>query len=99
MQQSEAIERVSSELGIPKSVVENVYKAHWKYVVEKFREIPFNDKVTKEEFDKYFTAVKIPHVGTLYCSWKNYQTKIKHVRKANEDKITEHGLADDNECL
>ena len=97
-----AVAKAAKDLGINEKVVDSVYKAYCKLIIEKLAELPLKEGLTEEEFNKLQTSVTFPSIGKFYCSWKNYIGTIKHqeyVQKSKKDKAAKHGLVGNNDSI
>lgn len=80
MTYDEIISTVSMELGLPKELVDNTYKAYWKEVRNHITSLPLKDNITDEEFRALQPNVNIPSIGKLYVTLDRYKGMNKSYR-------------------
>ena len=84
------INKVSTDTGIPKDIVEKTFKAYWLYIRNSIQELPLKEDLSKEEFLLLRTSFNIPSLGKLSCTYDKYLgikekfENIKILRKRNE---------------
>lgn len=66
------IRKVSEELGLPREVVDKVYKSYWKFIRETIKELPLKEDLSEEQFDRLRTNFNIPSLGKLSCTYDRY---------------------------
>lgn len=97
-----AVAKAAKDLDIDEKVVESVYRAYCKLIIEKLSELPLKQGLTEEEFNKLQTSINFPSIGKFYCTWKTYSGKLKkleYVQKAKESKAAKHRLVSNNDSL
>ena len=90
---NKAVEKAAKDLNINEKLVDKVYRAYCKLIVDKIASLPLKEELTKEEFNKLQTSVNLPSLGKIYCGWKNYigqKQRVKYVQKAKENKVAKH---------
>ncbi len=60
---------VSSEMNIPKEVVDKAYKSYWEFIKNTIQALPLKDDINEEEFSKLRTNFNIPSIGKLSCTY------------------------------
>lgn len=81
---SEAIQHVSTELGLPPEVVKRAYESHWKFIRETIQALPLKEDLSEEEFSKLRTNFNIPSLGKLCLTWKRYDGVKKQYKRFKE---------------
>ena len=97
-----AVAKASKDLGIDEKIVDKVYRAYCKLIVERLSSLPLKEDLTEEEFSKLQTNVNLPSLGKIYCTWKNYigeKKRLEYVQKAKENKAAKYRLTGNNESL
>lgn len=85
----EIINKISRELGLPKQVVLNTYKAYWLYIRQEASKMPFKEDLTEEEFIKLEPHFNVPNLGKLCCPYERYlgiKTKLDSNDKHKENQ-------------
>lgn len=77
MTYDEIIKRVSSDLGLPKTLVDKTYKSFWRSVREHIAALPLKEDLTDEEFMKLQPNVNIPSLGKLNVTLYRYHRMKK----------------------
>lgn len=85
------INELSLELGIPKMVILNTYKAYWRYIKDSISKIDFNQINSEQEYNKAKVNFNIPNLGKLGCTYNRLlrikqQNKYKDEAKHKKDK-------------
>lgn len=62
----EIARRVGADLGLPRKLVLNTYKAYWKVIKQHLESLPLKGEITKEELESLQTSVNLPSLGKLY---------------------------------
>ena len=73
------IERVAEETGLPKTLVDRIYKTYWRTIRLYITSLPLKEELTDEEFMKLRPNVNIPSIGKLYITLNRYQRVKKYV--------------------
>lgn len=91
MTYDEIITEVSSELKLPRTLVDKTYKAYWKTIREHIGSQPLKQDLSDEEFLKLRPNVNIPSIGKLTVT----QDRYKRMKKSQEykNKIKEDNAA------
>lgn len=71
------ISKVASEVNLPVTVVDKVYKAYWKAIRKHIVSQPLKEDLTEEEFAKLRPNVNIPSIGKLYVTYDRYKRMKK----------------------
>lgn len=69
----EIYEKVALNLGIPKDVVQNTYKAFWRFIRSHIEEMPLKDIESQEEFNRYRPNFSLPYLGKFGCTYMNFK--------------------------
>lgn len=77
MTYDEIIAKISSELGLPKRLVDKTYMAFWRSVREHISSLPLKEDLTDEEFMKLQPNVNIPSLGKLNVTLDRYHRMKK----------------------
>ncbi len=72
MRYTDVIDKVSNELGLPKELVANTYRAYWKFIRDSIEKLPLKKKLSQEEFTSLRTNINIPSLGKLNCTYDRY---------------------------
>lgn len=85
------INELSSELGLPVSVVLNTYKSFWKYIKSTINTLDFDTINSEQDYNKSKINFNIPNLGKLGCSYDRMlrikqQNKYKDEAKYKKDK-------------
>ena len=81
------IEKLSKELGLPKSVIEGTYRNWWKYIKLHIEELPLKEDLTEEQFKKLRPNFNLPYLGKLYVDYDRYKrVKEKYKKRQYERK-------------
>lgn len=89
MTYSEAVLKVSEELGIPKEVVKHAYESYWMFIRRTISELPLMDELTEEQFNGLRTNFNIPSIGKLNCTYNRYvgmKKRFNHLKTLREGK-------------
>jgi len=78
MTYEEIIAKVADSLGLPKVLVNRVYRAYWKAIRLHIESLPLKDNLTDEEFLKLQPNVNIPSIGKLNVTLKRYRGMKKY---------------------
>lgn len=81
------IRQVAEELDIPYEVCRRAYLSQWEFILEKTKELPLHDELTKEEFDKLRPNFNLPSLGKFAVTWDRYQRvkkKFKYIKNLKE---------------
>lgn len=62
----EIVKRVGSDLGLPRKLILNTYRAYWKVIKQQIESLPLKDNITKEELDSLHSSINLPSLGKLY---------------------------------
>lgn len=91
MTYDEIVAQVAGELGIPKGMVNRIYRAYWKTVRQYISSLPLKDYLTDEEFSRLRTSVNVPSLGKFYVSPYRYRIfrNIFH-KQVKQDKDAEN---------
>ena len=97
-----AVENAAKDLGLDISLVDSVYRAYCKLIIERLSELPLKKDLTEEEFNKLQTSVTFPSIGKFYCTWKTYTGELKrreYVQKAKENKAAKHRSVSNDDSI
>lgn len=72
MRYTDVTDKVSNELGLPKDLVANTYRAYWKFIRDSIEKLPLKKKLSPEEFASLRTNINIPSLGKLNCTYDRY---------------------------
>lgn len=86
MTYDEIISRVSTQLDLPKALVDNTYKTYWRVIRNHITSLPLMEDLTEEEFQSLQPNVNIPSLGKLYVTLDRYK-RIKQANKYRLKKI------------
>ena len=78
------IKEVSLELNLPECLVNNTYKAFWKFIKDTIQGLPLKEDLTEDEFTQMNTNFNIPSLGKLYCNFDRYKgvkKKFEYIKK------------------
>lgn len=84
MTYKEIIDTVSTELGLPKGLVDKTYKAYWRAVREHITSLPLKEGLSDEEFLKLQPNVNIPSIGKLHVTLDRYHRMKKSFQMQQE---------------
>lgn len=68
---------------MPEKVVQDTYKAYWKFIRETIEKLPLKD-VDENMFNTLRTNFNLPYIGKLYCNlecWKGATNKDKYYKE------------------
>lgn len=82
----EIIVKVAESTGLPKVLVERIYRAYWRSIREYIVSLPLKDDLSDEEFNKLKTSVNIPSIGKLYVSAERYRVLKNIFNNRNKEK-------------
>lgn len=102
MTYKEAISIVSEELGLPKGLVDKVYKSYWTFVRNTIKELPLKreEELTEEEFSKLPTSFNIPSMGKLVAFWDSYKKRKYYYNKYIKPFIEKNDkVEEDSACV
>lgn len=72
MKYKDIIGTVSEELGLPEELVNNTYKAYWRFIRSTIEQLPLKNSLSQEEFNSLRTNINIPSLGKLSCTYNRY---------------------------
>jgi uncharacterized protein YktA (UPF0223 family) len=78
------LDKLSRELKLPKEEILDAYKAYWKFIRNKIKELPLKEDLDEEQFSKLRTNFNIPKLGKLHCTYPRYKA-MKTLNKRRED--------------
>lgn len=84
------LEKLSDELGLPKTVIEKTYMAYWKYIKMQIEVLPLKEDLTEEQFNKLKTNFNIPYLGKLAVTYDRYKRVKEKYKKYSDDKHKEN---------
>lgn len=90
MTYKEAIEQVSTEIGLPKEVVKFAYESYWRLIRESISKLPLLDDLTEEQFSKLRTNFNIPSIGKLNCTYNRYagiKKRFKQLKTLKDGRL------------
>jgi hypothetical protein len=99
---NEAVSKTAKDLGISEKVVDSVYKAYCKLIINKLSTLPLKEDLTEEEFNKLQTNINLPSLGKIYCTWKTYigeKKRVEYVQKTEKNKTAKYRYFSNNESL
>ena len=85
-------EILSKEMDIPVEVVRSAYSHSWRFITEKIRELPLQEELTEEEFNKLKLNFNLPSLGKLhlnYRRWVNITNRNEFLRELKRRKDNE----------
>nr|DAY45786.1 MAG TPA: DNA-binding protein [Crassvirales sp.] len=85
MSYEDIIAKVSKEVNLPETVVNNTYRAFWFYIKSHIESLPLKENLTEEEFLKLRTNFNLPSLGKLYSTYY-MMTSLKRKLNKNEHK-------------
>lgn len=93
MTYSDIFDKVSKELNLPKSIVEETYKSYWKFIKTHIEALPLKEDISEENFNKLRTNFNIPSLGKLYVTWDKVLKSRKqyNIIKKNREKNNAKG--------
>ena len=71
------IKEVARELDLPETLVNDTYKAFWKYIKDTIQELPLKKNLSEKDYEELRTNFNIPSLGKFSCSFDRY----KNIRK------------------
>lgn len=89
MTYEEIINKVASELELPKGLVDKTYRAYWKVIREHITSLPLKEDLTPEEFSKLQPNVNIPSIGKLCVTPERYR-RMKKMNQIKQEKYATH---------
>lgn len=78
------ISDVAQKTGLPEKLIEDTYKAYWKYIKDSIESLPLKENLSREDFSKLRTNFNIPSLGKLVCTFDKYK-KLKYYYKKYEE--------------
>ncbi len=78
MQYNEIVGKVAEETGLSRKMVNSIYKAYWRSVMEHITSLPLKEDLSEEEFSRLHPNVNIPSLGKLYVTYDRYTRLRKH---------------------
>lgn len=69
MKYEKQLTKVAKDLGLPLDVVREAYFSFWRFLRDKMKEIPLQEDLTEEQFNKYRTSFNVPSLGKFSCSY------------------------------
>lgn len=89
----------SKKLDIPDDIVEIAYREYWNWVKDTLENVPVNEEMTEEEFNKMQTSINVPSLGKFYATYSRAQflnKKFKeYAEKAIQDKEGDTSVHED----
>jgi len=73
MNWSDAVDKVSQELGIPSEVVSLAYSSFWKFIKQTIQSLPLKEDISEREFAELRTNFNIPSLGKLALTWDRFR--------------------------
>lgn len=86
MDYKDIITKVSKEIQLPYEVVNNTYKAYWRFIRDTIQNLPLKN-ITEEEFNNIRTNFNIPSLGKLTCTYDKLtkvRERFKYINKLKE---------------
>lgn len=80
MTYDEIVEKVSSDTGLPKKIVDRTYRAYWKAIREHISSLPLKEDLSDDEFNRLRPNINIPSIGKLCVTLDRYK-KMKKMFK------------------
>lgn len=80
---------VAEEHGLSPEIVEKIYVSFWEFIRNKIEVLPLKQDISECEYDSLKTSFNIPHLGKLYCTYKEQYKKVnihKKIKDKNNDK-------------
>lgn len=78
------VNKVSSKLNLPPSIIEETYKAYWLFIKHTLESLPLKEDLTEEDFSLIRTSINIPSLGKFNCTYDRY-CRIKDRYKKNTE--------------
>ena len=92
MSYDEIIDKVSSDTGLPRRLVDRTYRAYWRVVREHITSLPLKEDLTDEEFLRLQPNVNIPSIGKLLVTLDRYRriktNYNKYIQLKQEEDVT-----------
>lgn len=79
------IDKMSTELSIPKDVIIKAIESQYEFIKKKTKELHFDPNLTREEFNAMKTNFNIPCIGKLYASFYMYRKMNENAKKRNKE--------------
>ncbi len=83
MTYDEIVEKVSSDTGLPKKIVDRTYRAYWKAIREHISSLPLKEDLSDDEFNGLRPNINIPSIGKLCVTLDRYKKMKKMFRIKN----------------
>ena len=90
---SEAITKVSEELGLDKNLVNKIYRAYWRAMKEYIVALPLKEDLSDEELKALKLNINIPSIGKLFITSDRYK-RLKEKQRRAENYIKLKYVAD-----
>lgn len=87
MDYSSIIDSVSTELDIPREVVDLAYKSSFEFIRDKISKLPLKETLTEEDFKALRCNFNLPSLGKLSCTYDRYlgmKERFKFLNKLKE---------------
>lgn len=77
------IKTVAEEINLPEEVINNTYKAFWKYIKTTAEQLPLKN-IDSESYDSLRTSFNIPSLGKFACTKDKFDKLKKTIRLFTE---------------
>ena len=89
MTYQQIVDNVSSELSLPRELVDKTYKAYWFFIKQYIQSLPLKEDLSKSTFSQLKTNINIPSLGKLTCTYDrmlNMKKRLEILNKIREKK-------------
>lgn len=90
MEYVDIVSKVASDLELPSSYVDKIYRAYWRAILEYVTSLPLKEDLTDDEFLKLRPNVNIPALGKLCVSLDRYRAIKKRNEYLNQLKLKDN---------
>lgn len=83
------INEISQEVNINPDVVKAAYYSYWRFIQQKIAELPLQEDISEEEFNKLKTNFNIPSLGKLTCTYDRLigvKKKLKYIKQLKRNE-------------
>lgn len=78
-------QKIANRLGFSDGDVEFAYNSYWQFFKDRMSELPVNEDLSEDEFNKRVRSISIYGIGKIFVPYKNYKRAIIG-RRINENK-------------
>lgn len=97
MTYEEMVSQVAESVGLPKKMVDKIYKAFWKAVRIHIESLPMKQELTDDEFLQLKPNVNIPSIGKFHVTLDRYHRVKSRRRIIEEFKSKKHATHQENQ--